>query len=178
MNPYSLLDRSRQSLSEFWTLRNARERAMLAAAVLVVTIALVFALLFEPALSGRERLNRNLPELRRQVAQMQALSKEAAVLSAKSASGISGTSAAPYIAMTKQNIDEALARNGLKAQSVILAGDSAKVQLAAVSFTGTLNWLDGMQKNARLSVAEASIIALDQPDMIDATITLHQQRNE
>ena len=80
--------------------------------------------------------------------------------------------------MTKQNIDEALARNGLKAQSVILAGDSAKVQLAAVSFTGTLNWLDGMQKNARLSVAEASIIALDQPDMIDATITLHQQRNE
>jgi general secretion pathway protein M len=104
--------------------------------------------------------------LRQQVAQMQALSKEAAALS--------GKSAAPLIAMSKENIEAALARNGLKPQSVMLTGDFAKVQLAAVSFAGTLNWLDDMQKTALLSVVDANIVALAQPDMVNATFTLRQ----
>jgi len=68
--------------------------------------------------------------LRQQVAQMQALSREAAALSAKPAT--------PLIEMSKQNIEAALARNGLKPQSVMLTGDFAKVQLASVSFAGTM----------------------------------------
>jgi type II secretory pathway component PulM len=46
------------------------------------------------------------------------------------------------------------------------------VQLAAVSFSGTLNWLDDMQRNALLSVTDANIVALAQPDMVNATFTL------
>jgi general secretion pathway protein M len=97
------------------------------------------------------------------------LSKEAAALSGKSAS--------PLIAMSKENIEAALARNGLKPQSVMLTGDFAKVQLAAVSFAGTLNWLDDMQKTALLSVVDANIVALDKPDMVNATFTLRQPGN-
>jgi general secretion pathway protein M len=121
-------------------------------------------------LAGRDQLNKNLPVLRQQVAQMQALSKEAAALS--------GKSAAPFIAMSKENIEAALARNGLKPQSVILTGDFAKVQLAAVSFAGTLNWLDDLQKTALLSVIDANIVALPQPDMVNATFTLRQPSHE
>jgi general secretion pathway protein M len=170
MNLTALLNQSRQSFSEFWAVRDARERAMLAVAALVVTFGLAYALLIDPALAGRDRLNKNLPVLRQQVAQMQALSKEAAALS--------GKSAAPLIAMSKENIEAALARNGLKPQSVMLTGDFAKVQLAAVSFAGTLNWLDDMQKTALLSVVDANIVVLAQPDMVNATFTLRQPRNE
>lgn len=170
MNLTGLLNQSRQSFSEFWAVRDARERAMLAVAALVVTIALAYALLIDPALSGRNRLNKNLPELRQQVAQLQALSKEAAAFS--------GKSAAPLIAMSKENIEKALAQNGLKAQSVVLSGDYAKVQLSAVSFAGTLNWLDNMQSAALLSVVDANIVALAQPDLVNATFTLRQQRND
>jgi general secretion pathway protein M len=166
MNLTGLLNQSRQSFSEFWAVRDARERAMLAVAALVVTVGLAYALLIDPALSGRDQLNKNLPVLRQQVAQMQALSKEAATLSGKSAS--------PLIAMSKENIEAALARNGLKPQSVMLAGDFAKVQLSAVSFAGTLNWLDDMQKTALLSVVDANIVVLAQPDMVNATFTLRQ----
>ena len=169
MNLANLLDQSRQSFSEFWAVRDARERAMLAVAALVVTFGLAYALLIDPALSGRGRLHKNLPVLRQQVAQMQALSKEAAALSGKSAS--------PLIAMSKENIEAALARNGLKPQSVMLTGDFAKVQLAAVSFAGTLNWLDDMQKTALLLVVDANIVALDKTDMINATFTLRQPGN-
>jgi general secretion pathway protein M len=165
MNLTGLLGQSSLSFSEFWVARNARERAMIAVAALVVAFALFYALLIDPALSGRERLNKNLPVQRQQVAQMQALSKEAAALLGKSAS--------PQIPLSKENIEAALARNGLKPQNVMLTGDYAKVQLAAVSFSGMLNWLDDMQRTALLSVSDADIVALDRPDMVDATITLH-----
>jgi general secretion pathway protein M len=165
-----LLDQSRQSFSAFWAMRDARERAMLAAAALAVTLGLVYALLIDPALSGRDRLNKNLPVLRQQAAQLQTLSKEAAA--------ISGKSAPPSIPMSKENIEAVLVRNGLKPQSVVLSGDFAKVQLAAVSFAGTLNWLDDMQKTSLLSVVDANIAVLDKPDMVNATFTLRQQRNE
>jgi general secretion pathway protein M len=170
MNLSGLLDQSRQSLSAFWAVRNARERAILAAGTLAVTFGMVYALLIDPALAGRTQLNKSLPVLRQQVAQMQALSKEAATLSGKSAS--------PSIAMSKENIEAALVRNGLKAQSVMQTGDFAKVQLTTVSFAGTLNWLDDMQRSALISVVDANIVALDQPDMVNATFTLRQQRNE
>jgi general secretion pathway protein M len=164
MNLSGLLDRSGLSFSEFWAARDARERAMLAVAALVATFGLYYALLIDPALAGRERLSKDLPVLRQQVAQMQAMAKEAAALS--------GKPAAPQMPLSRENIEMVLVRNGLKPQSVMLTGDFAKVQLAAVSFSGTLNWLDDMQRNALLSVTDANIVALAQPDMVNATFTL------
>jgi general secretion pathway protein M len=170
MNLAGLPDRFRLSFAEFWAARDARERAMLAVAALVVTLGLVYALLIDPALSGRDRLNKSLPLLRQQVARMQALSRIAAA--------ISGKTAAPSIAMSRENIEAALARNGLKPQSVMLTGDYAKVQLTAASFAGTLNWLNEMQKTALISVVDASIVAQPQPGTVDAIFTLRQQVNE
>ena len=170
MNLSALLGRSRLSFSEFWAARDARERTMLAAAALVVTFGLAYAVLIDPALTGRDRINKNMPELRQQVAQLQAMSKEALSLS--------GKSSAPIMALTKQNIETALARNGLKAQNVMLTGDFAKVQLTTVSFAGTMHWLDDMQKTALLTVVDSNIVALAQPDMVNATITLRQPAHE
>jgi general secretion pathway protein M len=170
MNLTGLLNRSRLSFAEFWAARDARERAMLAVAALVVTLGLVYALLIDPALSGRDRLNKDLSLLRQQVARMQALSRVATALS--------GKTEAPSIAMSRENIEAALARNGLKPQSVILTGDYAKVQLSAASFAGTLNWLNEMQKTALISVVDASIVAQAQPDMVNAVFTLRQPGNE
>lgn len=166
MNLSSLLDQSRQSLAEFWIARDARERTMLAAAAVAAVLGLFYALLIDPALTGRDQLNKNLPELRRQVAQLQVLAKEAAAFS--------GKPIPPATATSEENIRTALARRGLKPQSVLLTGDLVKVQLAAVSFAGTLEWLDETQKSARLSVVDANIVALAQPDMVNATLTLRQ----
>ena len=166
MNLTGLLNQSRQSFSEFWTVRDARERSMLVVAALIATFGLAYALLIDPALTGHDRLNKTLPVLRQRVSHLQGLSKEVATLS--------GKSAAPLITMSKENVEAALVRNGLKPQNVVLTGDFVKVQLAAASFTGTLNWLDEMQKTALLSVVDANIVALAQPDTVNATFTLRQ----
>ena len=170
MNLTSLLNQAKLSFSEFWAARDPRERTMLTAAAAVIVLALLYTLLIDPALSGRKQLNKDLPALRQQVAQLQALAKEAAALS--------GKSAPTPPAITRENIDAALARKGLKPQSVMLSGDLVQVKLASVSFAGTLGWLDDMQTTAQLSVVDANIAALDKPDLVDATLTLRQSRNE
>ena len=81
-------------------------------------------------------------------------------------------------AISVESIKAALEAKGIKPQSVTLSGGLAKVQLAAVSFAGTLNWLDEMQKTARLSVADANIVVQDKPDTVNATLTLRRPGNE
>lgn len=158
------------SFSEFWAARGARERTMLAAGALVVISGLFYILLVDPALTGRQQMQDSLPVQRQQVAQMREMAKEAAALA--------GKPAAPRIVLSNEMIASALARHGLKPKSVMLAGDQAKVQLAAVSFSGMLNWLTDIQRGALLSVSDANIVALAQPDMVDATITLRLPSHE
>ena len=170
MNLTGLMDRSRQSFSDFWAVRDARERAMFSTAAMAVVLGLTYLLLIDPALDGRKKMNNDLPHLRQQVAQLQALTKEAAVLSAMPAPAV-----AP---ISKKMIEDALSHNGIRSKSLILTGDYAKVQLAGVSFASTLAWLNEMQMTDMLSVVDANIVALAQADQVDVTLTLRQARNE
>lgn len=170
VNLKGLFNEARQSFLKFWTARDARERLILTAAAVVVALSLAYALLIAPALAGREQLGKNMPLLRQQVAQLQVMSREAASLTSKSVS--------PVAVITKESIEAALVRRGLKPQSVTLTGDSAKVQLTAVSFKDTLSWLGDMKDTARLSVVDANFVALPQADTVNATLTLRQQGNQ
>lgn len=154
------------SLASFWMERNARERKQIGLALSVAACGLFYMLFIGPALSGRAQLAKSLPDLRLQAAELRNLSKQAVSLSA--------ITAAPVSAMSKESIEAALASKGLKPQSVAMAGDVAKVQLSAVSFAGLLDWLDEMQKTARITVVDASIVAQAQTDIVNATLTLRQ----
>lgn len=170
MNLSGLFSQSGQSLAKFWAARDARARALISAVAVAVALGLYYALLISPALTGRAQLNKNLPELRQQVAQLRALAQDVAVFS--------GQSAPPSAAISEESIRAALAHKGLKPQSVALGGGLVKVQFTDASFAATLEWLGDMQKTARLSVVEANIVALAQPDRINAALTLRQQGNE
>jgi len=161
----------KQSLSTFWSERNKRERNMLAAAVAVVVFGLVYALLIDPALSGRADLEKRLPALRQQAAEVQALSKDAAAVGSK-------TTGAPPPAMTRESIETSLSKKGLKAQSVTVSGELAKLQLNGVPFSATTEWLAEIQKTARMSVVEAVVEAQKETDSVNANLTLRQQRGE
>lgn len=160
----------KQSLLTFWSERNKRERNMLMAAMVVGVLGLLYALFIDPAWSGRADLEKNLPVLRQQAAEVQALSKEAMTLSGKAAPLVS--------AITRESLEASLISKGLKPQNVSLSGEVAKVQLNAVSFSDMVDWLTEMQKTARLSVVDAIVEAQAQPDTVNATLTLRQQRSE
>ncbi|HJV75825.1 MAG TPA: type II secretion system protein GspM [Noviherbaspirillum sp.] len=166
MNP----DNLKQSLASFWSERNKREQNMLVVAIAVVVLGLLYLLLIDPALSGRANLEKQLPALRQQAAEVQALSKEASAVGSKAA-------AIPQ-PMTRESIESSLARKGLKPQGVTLSGDLAKVQLNAVAFADTVQWLDDLQKTARISVVEANIDAQEQVGTVNASFILRQQGSE
>ncbi len=170
MKTPDMLTQYRGSIQDFWNKREVRERKVLAVSAVIAMLGLIYALLIDPALSGRAKLKHDLPELRQQVAQMQALSRQAAALSATPAPAVETVS--------RDKIDAALGRHSLKAQSVLLTGEYVKIQLVAAPFSATLTWLDELQKSLRLSVADAEIAALDKPDLVNVKLTLRQIRNE
>ncbi|HEY8607078.1 MAG TPA: type II secretion system protein GspM [Noviherbaspirillum sp.] len=162
----------KQSAAAFWNDRNQRERRMLAAAAAVVVLGLIYALLIDPALSGRGDLEKRLPALRQQAAEVQALAKQARDVPAAPAA------AAPATPMTRESLETALSRKGLKAQNLSVTGELAKVQLNGVPFSALVDWLVEMQGAPRVSVLDANIEAQAQPDTVNATLTLRQQRGE
>ncbi len=160
------LAKMQQAGDAFWSQRDARERKLLALATFFVITVLLYLFFIAPALNGRERLSKNLPELHEQVAQMQALSAQATSLSANMPTHIA--------AMTKDTLSAALTAHGIKTDSINMQGEAAQIQLSNVSFADTMSSLDELQKSARISVTNAKISALAKPDRIDATFTLHQ----
>lgn len=166
----SALSRYTQPLQDYWGARNARERRMLSIAAAVIGLALIYLLLIDPALEGRTQLNKSLPNLRQQVAQMQAMSREAESLSSQDTPAVEPVS--------RTSVEAALARSGLKAQNLTVNNQTVIVQFSAVSFSQLLNWLQEMQKMAMTTVVESNIVAQNQPDLVNATLTLRQQGNE
>ncbi|HYD81204.1 MAG TPA: type II secretion system protein GspM [Paucimonas sp.] len=157
------------NISAFWLERNARERNMLAAGAAAVILALLYLLFINPALSGRAQLQKSLPQLRQQAAEMQMLARQATELNAAAT-----TPAAP---VTKDDIESSLARRSLKPQSVLVSGELVKLSLQSVSFAAVASWLDEMQKTSRLALTEGTIEAQSGIDTVNATLTLRQQRS-
>jgi general secretion pathway protein M len=159
----------------YWAQRNQRERGLLGAAAALIVLSCIYLLLVEPAWSGRIRLQKDLPVLRQQAAELQALTARAASLT-----GLQAERTAPTL--TKDAVEMALKVKGLSAQSVALSGELARVQLSGVAFAGLLDWLDNAQKNSQWQVVEANISAPGganvQPGTVNASLTLRQQKHE
>ncbi|GAC1415899.1 MAG: hypothetical protein NVSMB6_18280 [Burkholderiaceae bacterium] len=156
------------SMQAFWSERELRERRMLGIAGAVVAATLVYLLAIGPAYIGARKLKDDLPQLRQQASSLQALAREAREMA--------GNAPPPALLSTRESVEAVLARKGLKAQSVIVTGDLVRVQLNNVSFAAVLEWLDDMQKNARLSVVESSFTAQSQTDIVNATLSLQQPK--
>lgn len=169
MNAASRIGGLKQSITTFWNERNRREQNMLAAAIVVVVLGLIYVLLIDPAISGRSVLEKQLPGLRQQAAEVQALAKTA------STEAPAAEAPAPP-PLTREGLETSLARKGLKAQNLSVTGEQAIVQFNGVSYSSMVDWLDDMQRNARLAVADAKIEAQAQVDTVNASLTLRQQR--
>ncbi len=159
-----------ESLAAFWEARNPRERAILAGGAALLVLGLLYAILLGPALSGRDRLHKDLPQLRQQVAQLQALARDAA--------GLASSTPATPAPLTKESLEADLTRRSLKPDSVAVTGEIARLQLSNASFASLVAWLDEIQKSTLVSVVDANIVAQAQPDTVNATLTLRQQKGE
>lgn len=159
----------RQSARVFWNDRTAQERRLLSFGGLFLLLALVYIILLEPAIEGRTQLRKNLPVMRQQVAELQAMTGDA--------SALTQAAAQPAGPVTQASVESSLGRQGMKAQSVNVTGEFVRLQLSGVPFAALAAWLDEARRAMRLSVTEATVNGLPQAGSVDANLTLRQQRS-
>lgn len=156
----------RERALAYWLARTEQERKFLAIGAAVVLVALVYALLLAPAIEGRDRLQRSLPQLRQQAAQLQTMAAEAGALAANPAP--------PPAPMTREALTASLAQRSLMPGSLTLTGEYAKVQFNNVSFANLVAWLDAQRRENRIQVQDAAFTGLPAAGQVDATLTLRQ----
>ncbi|QCP14846.1 type II secretion system protein M [Pseudoduganella umbonata] len=161
----------RASADGFWSARTEQERRFLAVGGIVVGLALAYAVLVDPALTGREQLAKALPQLRQETAEMQALAAQAAQLGTQPAAQVQP--------LSRDMLNAALAARGLNPQNLAVTGDYVKVDFKGVPFAGLVTWLDAARRDERLAVQEAKIGTQggkeDSAGLVDATLTLRQE---
>ncbi len=163
------IGRIKDQLALYWLARTEQERKYLTAGGAVAVLALVYALFIDPALSGRARLQKDLPQLRQQAAQLQSLAAEAAELARQPA---------PQVApMTREAVLASLASRSIVPGSLTVSGENARLQVSNVSFANLYAWLDAQRRENRVAVEEGSVTALAAAGQVDATLTLRQNLN-
>lgn len=167
------LNRYTAPLQAFWNARNPREQRLLGIGLTVAGLGLVYLLLIDPALQGREQLHKSLPGLRQQVAELRVLAQEAEALPEPADSAAPDTPP-----LTRASVEAALQGKGLTPENLSVGAGTVRVQLASVSFGSLIGWLDAMQSTHGLAVSEANIVAQAQADLVDATLTLQKRNNE
>ncbi|MYM40630.1 type II secretion system protein GspM [Duganella qianjiadongensis] len=156
----------RARAAAFWSARTEQERTFLRVGGLVLGAVLFYSVLVGPALEGRDKLRKSLPELRQQAAELQALGAQAVALRSQN-------SIAPS-PMSRDTLASSLTTRGLSAQSLSVTGEYAKVQLNGVPFAALVVWLDAVRVESKIQVQDASISAQDSAGMVNATLTLRQ----
>ena len=81
-------DSVRDAATTFWMQREPRERRILAGGGAILVLVILYLLLWEPAFEGQRRIEKALPQMRSQLAEMETLGQEARGLSAIAAAPV------------------------------------------------------------------------------------------
>ncbi len=170
MKAAGLIQQLKDQFQLAWMSRTEQERKFLTIGAAFAAAALVYAVLIAPALDGRDELRKALPELRQKAAGMEALALEASELAARPAPQVTP--------MSKESLTASLATRSITAQSVVMTGDFAKLQLNGISYANLYSWLDAQRREHRIQVEDIALTAGTPLGNVDAVVTLRQNSSE
>ena len=162
-NNFALL---KERLAVAWLARTEQERKYLAIGAAVAALALVYGLFIGPALAAKSQLEKELPQLRTQNAQLRTMALEAGELARQPVVQVTP--------MTRESLIASLAALSITPGSVTMTGEFARLQLTGVSFANLVTWLDAQRRENRIAVQESTVTALAVPGQVDASLTLRQ----
>jgi general secretion pathway protein M len=152
-------------LRAWWLGLARRERVMTAAAASLVILALLYLVALEPAWKARQRLDTELPRLRAQAEEVNALAQEAKRLTSR---GVAVESAGA----AKAALEQALAQANLGGVSVAVIDDRRiAVSAKAVPVTQWLAWAEESARESRLRIAAVRIVRSPIRAVVDAETT-------
>ncbi len=156
-----------------WRALAPRERRLVAGAGAFAFAAAAYLLLLEPAWQARAQLQRELPVLRGQLAQMNALAGEAIRLA-----GAQGSAAAPQALRVVLETSVRAAGLGGALAALNAGGELIEMRFSGVSHAAWLAWLDTTLRETRLRVADLSIWREPNPGIVSVRLVLEFPRRE
>ena len=154
---------------KFWRERSLREQRLLSATAITICLTVIFFVLIEPALDGRQYDQRTLPQLRNQYAQMQSLATQVGKVSASLSTETTR--------VNREDIERSLASAGIKPTSLQLSDQQLSAEWTDISFSALTQWLQSTQRERAWSVVEATVAAKAGIDRVDAKLTLRPTRS-
>lgn len=157
----------------WWASLQSRERRVLGTGTLLVGLALLYLIAFEPAYVGRQKLAAELPKLRGQLAQMEGLAAEVRRLS-----GQASTQAADTPQQLKAQLEQSIEAAGLKGSvsQLSVSGDLIDLRFKGVPFAGWLAWFDAALRETRLRAIDVALERETAPGVVSARLTLEAQK--
>ncbi len=146
---------------------------MLVTCVSVIALAIVYLVMFEPAWKGRRALAAELPQLRAQVAQIDAMAVEARRLAALPAGNDS-----PHV--MRQAFESSIDAAGMRqyVSQIKLSGEVLDVRFKEVPFAVWVDWIDAALRETRLRVVDAAVQREAQLGKVSVRLSLEAPRRE
>jgi len=169
--PLSLSAFFSPALVAYWQGCSVREKWMILLAMAVVCGYATWAILLAPALQGRRQWQAELPQLRAEYAQMQALNQKLLALPTRPPSAV--------LSIDQAALERRLAQRGLKTETLFLQSSGTgvavlRVSFKEVAFSTLLEWLQQEQRESQWAVLEAHITPQERIDRIDAQLVLQR----
>ena len=152
----------RESIIAFWRPRSARERVVLGGAALIASAALLYGLVWEPAMAARKTLSVSLPRMRAQLEDMRLQQKEVSALRKQIES-------APPRGDLKALLQDSAKRAsfGRSVERVeAVAADRVFFAAGPVDFDAWLDWAAGVQRDFGARIDTSKITATEHPGMV------------
>jgi len=146
-----------------WDALAARERWLLALAALVLVMFALDQLAVSPALRGIARLERELPQRRAQLAQVDWMADQFA--------GLASRTGTPSAQTLGAELERLLKANALPAE-LLPGGDttSQEIRVNSVQVTRLLQWIADTQRDLRVRATSLEIERTKTPEMVSARI--------
>jgi general secretion pathway protein M len=157
-----------EKLLTSWRSMQPRERRWVSLGLGLLAAALLFLVAWEPAQQGRRRLEAELPGLRTQLAQMEALAAEARRLSGQATQGADSPQ------QLKGQLEQSIAAAGLQASlaQITVAGELIDLRFKGAPHATWLSWLDAAVRETRLRVVDVSVEREAAAGAVSARLTL------
>lgn len=156
----------RAALTQWFEERAPREKKLLAAVAVVLALALVYDMLWEPAYSGRARIAASLPQLEAQLADVRMQVDEARRLRAAAAVR------PPAGLALRDALAASLMQAGVAKAQLTVIGKGVQVDAKAVPFSAWMTWLDQVSRENRVRVINARASAEEKQGQATVSATL------
>lgn len=150
------------TIAGFWAACTTRQRAAVAAAIVVAAGTALYFLLWEPGLAARQSLSATLPRLRAQLEDMRWQREE--VIALRRQVGAS-TPRGDLAALLRASAAQAPFASAIE-RIEGLPGGKVRMQAGPLPFDAWLAWIGNVQRELGIRVDACRIGALDQPGMV------------